>query len=76
MTKIRVNWTIEKQAYSQLLKVSKEKQKSMSWLVETLILDKLSDPIQRYKAEIAKHQNECIELAKKIEQLKKLENKQ
>jgi hypothetical protein len=73
MTKIRVNWTIEKTAYSQLLKVAKEKKKSMSWLVETLILDKLSDPIQRYKHEIAEHQNICIDLAKKIEQLKKLE---
>jgi hypothetical protein len=44
--KIRVNWTIDLEALNHLKRVSKEKDRSMSEIVELLILDKLSDPIK------------------------------
>lgn len=72
MTKIRVNWTIEKTAYALIARVAKEKGKSISWIVENLIIKNLSDPIERLRNECRELQQQIVAKQDRISELEKM----
>jgi len=74
MAKIRVNWTLEPQAYNILSKIAKHQKISRSRIIENLIMQKLADPIiflKSQKRELIKEINKIDEQVKDLEDFKK-----